>query len=192
MALTLSSDWLSQVINSSPGSFVARQLGIPQPQPLRRYRAGDPPLSGSLLIGGPKNQPGRVLEPLRTALAKDYTVVGDNLGGRWADVFGGLVFDATTITSPSGLSALPEFFTPLLRNLGPCARVVVVGNTPDAAASADEQIAQRALEGFTRSLSKELRRGATAALVYLSPAATSATGVESTLRFLLSAKSAYV
>lgn len=171
---------------------MARQLGIPQPQPLRRYRAGDPPLNGSLLIGGPKTQPGRVLEPLRMALAEDYTVVGDNLGGRWADMFGGLVFDATAITSPSELSALPDFFTPLLRNLGPCARVVVVGNTPAATSSVDEQIAHRALEGFTRSLSKELRRGATAALVYLSSAATSATGVESTMRFLLSAKSAYV
>src|SRR5699024_8378169 len=54
-------------------------------------------------------------------------------------------------------------------------------------------IAQRALEGFTRSLGKELRRGATVALVYLSPAAKAGlAGAESTLRFILSAKSAYV
>lgn len=52
---------------------------------------------------------------------------------------------------------------------------------------------QRALEGFTRSLAKELRRGATASLVYLSPEAkTAATGLESTMRFILSGKSAYV
>jgi 3-oxoacyl-[acyl-carrier protein] reductase len=56
-----------------------------------------------------------------------------------------------------------------------------------------EQICQRSLEGFTRSLGKELRRGATTALVYVSPAAKpAATGCESTLRFILSAKSAYV
>ena len=38
---------------------------------------------------------------------------------------------------------------------------MVVGTTPEAAASTDERIAQRALEGFTRSLGKELRSGAT-------------------------------
>ncbi|BBY23248.1 3-oxoacyl-ACP reductase [Mycobacterium stomatepiae] len=189
MAPNRSSDLFSQVVNSGPGSFLAKQLGVPQPENLRRYRAGDAPLSGSLLIGGD----GRIVEPLRAALDNDYDVVGNNLGGRWADRFGGLVFDATGITAPSGLRALHDFFTPLLRNLGHCARVVVVGTTPDAAGSTDERIAQRALEGFTRSLAKELRHGSTVALVYLSPEAKpAATGLESTLRFILSAKSAYV
>ena len=58
-------DLFSQVVNSGPGSFLAKQLGVPQPETLRRYRAGDPPLAGSLLIGGE----GRVVEPLRAALA---------------------------------------------------------------------------------------------------------------------------
>ena len=189
MAPKRSSDLFSQVVNSGPGSFVAKQLGVPQPETLRRYRQGDPPLAGSLLIGGE----GRVAEPLRAALDKDYDLVGNNLGGRWADSFGGLVFDATGITTPAGLKDLHEFFTPVLRNVGRCGRVVVVGTTPEAAASTDERIAARALEGFTRSLGKELRRGATVALVYLAPdAKPAATGLESTMRFILSAKSAYV
>jgi 3-oxoacyl-[acyl-carrier protein] reductase len=182
-------DAFSRIVNSGPGSFMAKQLGVPQPETLRRYRPGDPPLAGSLLIGGA----GRVVEPLRAALADDYDLVADNLGGRWADSFGGLVFDATGITEPAGLTALPDFFTPLLRNIAPSGRLVVIGTTPDQTGSVDERIAQRALEGFTRSLGKELRRGATVALVYLSPdAKTAATGCESTMRFILSAKSAYV
>ena len=52
---------------------------------------------------------------------------------------------------------------------------------------------QRALEGFTRSLGKEVRNGATVSLVYLAAdAKAGATGLESTLRFILSGKSAYV
>ena len=185
----MATDLYSQIVHSAPGNFLAKQLGIPQPETLRRYRAGDPPLAGSLLIGGD----GRVVEPLRSALAEDYDVVSNNLGGRWADSFGGLVFDATGITEPAGLKGLYEFFTPLLRNLGPSGRIVVVGTTPEEAGSAHERIAQRALEGFTRSLAKEMRRGATAALVYLSPdAKPAATGLESTMRFILSGKSAYV
>jgi 3-oxoacyl-[acyl-carrier protein] reductase len=185
----MANDLYSQIVHSGPGSFLAKQLGIPAPETLRRYRAGDPPLAGTLLIGGE----GRVVEPLRTALADDYDVVSNNLGGRWADSFGGLVFDATGITEPAGLKGLYKFFTPLLRNLGPSGRIVVVGTTPEEAGSVHERIAQRALEGFTRSLGKELRRGATVALVYLSEdAKPAATGLESTIRFILSGKSAYV
>ncbi|BBZ01255.1 3-oxoacyl-ACP reductase [Mycolicibacterium chitae] len=189
MAPKLPNDLYAQVVLSGPGSFLAKQLGIPQPETLRRYRPGDPPLAGPLLIGGE----GRIAEPMRAALAEDYDLVGNNLGGRWADRFGGLLFDATGITTPAGLKALHDFFTPLLRNVGPSGRIVVVGTTPEDTDSADERIAQRALEGFTRSLGKEMQRGATVSLVYLSPAAKpAATGLESTLRFLLSAKSAYV
>ncbi len=185
----MATDLYSQIVHSAPGNFLAKQLGIPQPETLRRYRAGEPPLAGSLLIGGE----GRVVEPLRLALAEDYDVVSNNIGGRWADSFGGLVFDATGITEPAGLKSLYDFFTPVLRNIGPSGRVVVVGTTPDEAGSPHEQIAQRALEGFTRSLAKEMRRGATVSLVYLSPEAKpAATGLESTMRFILSGKSAYV
>ena len=185
----MASDLFSQVITSAPGSFLAKQFGLPAPETLRRYRPGDPPLAGPLLIGGE----GRLAEPLRTALDADYDIVGNNLGGRWADTFAGLVFDATGITDPAGLRGLFEFFTPLLRNLGPSARLVVLGSTPDEVDDARERIAQRALEGFTRSLAKEMQRGATVALVYVSPGANAgATGCESTMRFILSAKSAYV
>ncbi|KHO28121.1 3-ketoacyl-ACP reductase [Mycolicibacterium setense] len=185
----MASDLFSQVVNSGPGSFLAKQLGVPQPETLRRYRPGQPALAGSLLIGGE----GRVAEPLRVALADDYDVVSNNIGGRWADSFGGVVLDATGIDDAAGLKELYQFFTPVLRNLASCARVVVIGTTPDEAGSVHAQIAQRALEGFTRSLGKELRRGATASLVHLAAdAKPAATGLESTLRFILSAKSAYV
>jgi len=185
----MATDLYSQIVHSAPGSFLAKQLGIPQPETLRRYAPGDQPLAGTLLIGGD----GRVVEPLRAALAEDYDVVSNNLGGRWADSFGGLVFDATGISEPAELKGLYKFFTPLLRNLGPSGRIVVIGTTPDEIDNAHEQIAQRALEGFTRSLAKELRRGATVNLVHLSPGAKpAATGLESTVRFILSGKSAYV
>ena len=173
----------AQLISSAPGSFLAKQFGLPQPEKLRRYQPGEPALPGPLLVGGN----GRLIEPIRSLLS-DYPIADP------ADTsFGGLVFDATGITDSAGLEQLFTFFQPAIRNVAPSGRVVVLGTTPEDASSVDERIAQRALEGFTRSLAKELRRGATAQLVYVSPkASTGLSGAESTLRFLLSAKSAFV
>ncbi|MBH0778729.1 3-oxoacyl-ACP reductase [Nocardia bovistercoris] len=172
-------------VNSAPGQFLATKLGLPQPEKLRRYAKGEPALPGPVLIGGK----GRVAEPVR-ALLSDYTFHDSLSQGA---KYGALVFDATGIGAIEDLSQLFEFFQPAMRSLAASGRIVVIGTTPELTASVDEQIAQRALEGFTRSAGKELRRGATAQLVYLSPAAApAATGLESTLRFLLSAKSAFV
>lgn len=78
----------------------------------------------------------------------------------------------------------------MIRQLAPAGRVIVVGRTPELAQTTGQQIAQRALEGFTRSLGKEVKRGATVNLVYVAPDAHEQ--LDSTLRFFLSPKSAYV
>jgi 3-oxoacyl-[acyl-carrier protein] reductase len=49
---------------------------------------------------------------------------------------------------------------------------------------------QRSLEGLTRSLGKELKKGSNAQLVYVSEGAEDQ--IESTMRFLISPRSAYV
>lgn len=172
-------------VNSAPGGFLASKLGLPKPEKLRRYAPGEPPLPGPVLLGGK----GRVAEPVR-ALLSDYAFADSLTSGT---KYGALVFDATGIGTIEDLSQLFEFFQPAMRSIAPCGRVLVIGTTPELAGSVEEQIAQRALEGFTRSVGKELLRGATAQLVYLHPeAAPAATGLESTLRFILSAKSAFV
>ena len=67
---------------------------------------------------------------------------------------------------------------------------MVLGTPPELSESRAQAVAQRALEGFVRSAAKELRQGATGQLVYVAPGAEA--NAESTLRFLLSARSAYV
>ena len=171
-------------INSNAGKKFAKQVGMPVPTKLRRYQPGEPALDGRVLLGGS----GRLVNRVEQLLADDYkvtTTVGDNK-------YAGLVFDATGITKPEDLRQLYDFFHPVMRQLQPCARLLVIGTTPELVEDTDERIAQR-LEGFTRSVGKELLRGATVQLVYVSPKADdSLAGLESTLRFVLSAKSAFV
>ncbi|GAC02690.1 putative 3-oxoacyl-[acyl-carrier-protein] reductase [Gordonia namibiensis NBRC 108229] len=180
----------SSFVHSGPGAFIAKQAGLPVPPPLRRYKPSEPPLPGPVLLGGS----GRLVEPLREMLSgDDYDLIQNALTGRSADKYGGLVFDATGITSPAELRQLFEFFQPAMRSTAPCARFLVIGTTPELVTDPSERVAQRALEGFTRSLGKELLKGSTVQLVYVSPdAKTGLSGLESTVRFVLSAKSAFV
>jgi len=102
-----------------------------------------------------------------------------------------LVFDASNITSASGLRALYEFFYPLVRKLGRCGRVIVLGRPLQTCDDAPSAAAQAALEGFVRSVGREVgRKGATANLVYVHPGAE--TRLEALLRWLLSERSAFV
>ena len=180
----------SSFVHSAPGAFIAKQAGLPVPPPLRRYKASEPPLPGPVLLGGS----GRLVEPLREMLStEDYDLIQNATTGRSADKYGGLVFDATGITTPAELRQLFEFFQPAMRSTAACARFLVIGTTPELVTDPSERVAQRALEGFTRSLGKELLKGSTVQLVYVSPdAKTGLTGLESTVRFVLSAKSAFV
>src|SRR3954451_14140232 len=176
-------DRYQDFVSSSLGQLLAKNLGLPNPVPLDRYIEGSPLVDGTIVVGGS----GRLAEHLPGILETlDIEVVTT----AEADTrFRGLVFDATGLTDPAELVALRDFFAPLMRSLERCSRLVVIG-TPPEHVEGEERVAQRALEGFTRSLGKEVGRGGTAQLVYVADRAEGA--VASTLGFLLSPKSAYV
>ncbi|GGM58041.1 3-oxoacyl-ACP reductase [Longimycelium tulufanense] len=177
-------DRYQQFASSRVGRQLVRRLGLPNPVPLRRYRPGDPLVAGPVLVAGGGRVADAVLGVLKSAQVDAKTTVDE--GTR----YGALVFDATSITDSSGLRSLYDFFHPVARRLVTCGRVIVIGTPPEDCTDIREATAQRALEGFVRTVGKEFRRGATAQLVYVSAGAEG--GIESTVRFLLSAKSAYV
>jgi 3-oxoacyl-[acyl-carrier protein] reductase len=171
--------------SSSLGKLLVKNLGLPAPVRLDRYVAGAPLVDGSVVLGGA----GRLVEHLPGILDLLGIQTVAAPGAADAGSHKALVFDATGLTDPAQLVALRDFFTPLMRNLDRCSRLVVLGTPPESLAGA-ERVTQRALEGFTRSLGKEVGRGGTAQLVYVARGAEGAVG--STLGFLLSPKSAYV
>jgi 3-oxoacyl-[acyl-carrier protein] reductase len=181
------SDLYQGLAQSFVGQIVVKNLGLPDPPKLQRWSDGRPLVDGIVLLGGEDG--GRLAEPVALALGSlDVTVEREPADG---DRYRGLVFDASGITDVAGLGALQEFFTPVMRSLATNPRIVVLGTAPEAASTDSQRIAQRALEGFTRSVGKEVGgRGGTAQLVYV--AEGSEHSLSSTLAFLLSPKSAYV
>jgi 3-oxoacyl-[acyl-carrier protein] reductase len=177
------SDLYQDFSSSAIGRQITKLLGLPQPTRLERYAEGAPLVDGTVAVGG------------RGRLAESLVEILDSLGIAGVESADpeqkhkGLVFDATGLNSSEQLVALRDFFTPLLRSLDRCPRVVVIGTPPEQVDGA-ERVAQRALEGFTRSLGKEIGHGGTVQLVYVAAGAEGS--VASTLAFLLSPKSAYV
>jgi 3-oxoacyl-[acyl-carrier protein] reductase len=181
---------------------------MPRPAALERFHAAAPVIDGAVLLGSAGA--GRLAAPVAKMLAAaglttlvDETApaavsTGAGPATRTVDLHDmrgeplkGLIFDASAIGDSTGLAELHRFFHPTVRALTSNGRVVVLAIPPEEAGNTHAATAQRALEGFTRSLAKELgARGATVQLVQVSPGAEEQ--IDSTLRFLLSPRSAYV
>ncbi|MGN6302847.1 MAG: 3-oxoacyl-ACP reductase [Angustibacter sp.] len=175
------SDRYTDFVNGSFGKALARRLGLPRPVELRRYEPGQALLVGPALVAG-VGEPASVITTVLADSPTSHSASDERLGA--------VVFDACAATDPGQLETLREVLAPALKRLLPCARVVMVGRPPESTSSVPAAAAQRALEGIVRSVGKELRSGATANLVLVDEGADEA--AESTLRFLLSARSAYV
>jgi 3-oxoacyl-[acyl-carrier protein] reductase len=178
------SDRYTSLARTAAGRFLVKRLGLPDPVPLARFSPGGPLLVEPVLVGGEGRCRGAAIASLAAAGGEVFTAAPRD------GLFGALLYDASALSSASELVGIQQFLTPVIRRLHSCGRVVVLATTPDAAGTVSARIAQRALEGFTRSLAKEVGRGSTVQLVYVMPGAEAA--IASTLRFLLSAKSAYV
>ncbi|MBQ0978555.1 3-oxoacyl-ACP reductase [Micromonospora sp. M61] len=188
-------DRYASFVQSTAGRTLVKRLGLPDPPRLRRHSPGDPLLPGPALLGAATG--GRLAEPVGRIL----TAAGVEVADPAADTapgdnprrYGALLFDATGITDSTELRQLYDFFHPQARAVLPGGRVIVLGTPPQECPTPREATAQRALEGLVRSIGKEFGRGTTAQLVYVTRAENGVlTSLESTLRFLLSGRSAYV
>jgi 3-oxoacyl-[acyl-carrier protein] reductase len=178
-------DRYTTLVRSGVGKQVAGRLGLPRPADLRRFTPGQPVLAGPAelaSVGTGLPQVAALIASLGHEPGLAPTADGARLGA--------VVVDATGLVAPSGLEQLRAALVPSLRRLLPSARVVVLGRPVAAQVDPAAAAAHRALEGIVRSVGKELRAGATANLVEVAAGAEDA--LESTLRFVLSARSAYV
>jgi 3-oxoacyl-[acyl-carrier protein] reductase len=189
----MSNDLYTQLVSLPVAGTVAKRIGLPQPVELERDAST---VDGRVLLGGAgrlARAAARVLADMGVdaATALDDPVRDDAAAaGLDAAVFNpqapadrrfkALVFDASGIESSADLVELQRFFYPTVSRLLPSGRVIVLGG------------GRRALEGFTRSLGKEVgpSRGATVNLIHVADGAEDQLGP--TLRFFLTPRSAYV
>lgn len=200
------SDRYLNFVNSSFGATLARNLGLPQPLPLDRYAHGVDFISGDSLVGAANNfklldealkiigqSSGKLL--LKCDKETKRFVKDESLNALDADVYcpekvKALVYDASGIQSSTELEQLYYFFHENIRKVSKCGRIVILAKAVNSCGSIKQATAQRAILGFVKSLGKEVGKGSTVNLLYVEDGAEK--NMESSLRFFLSARSAYV
>jgi 3-oxoacyl-[acyl-carrier protein] reductase len=185
------SDLLVRLSANKTASSLLRTLRIPVPLPQVLERATGPgeeeALRGRQMVLHAQS-------PIAPLLRGALTNAGAQLiEGEAPDAARphGLVFDATDLRDPAGLDALYAFFHAQVRGMSRNGRCVVLVRPPADAADAVQRAARRAVEGFVRSLAKELgRKGSTAQTLYVEEGADDR--IAPVLRFLLSPNAAFI
>ncbi|MEO6858885.1 MAG: 3-oxoacyl-ACP reductase [Solirubrobacteraceae bacterium] len=201
-------DRYQQLVNTPIGRIVTKRIGLPNPPRLQRHAPGQPVIDGPVLLGAAADSrlAAQLTEILASIGAEAFTPMDEPLHSAAADAqldagvwnpeaageqrFKALVLDATGIRSSGQLKEAWAFLRPSIRRVMTNGRVIIFGTPPEDCGAPPEAIAQRALEGLERAIGKEVKKGATAQLIYVRPGAESE--LESTLRFFLAPKSAFV
>ncbi|TDT43155.1 3-oxoacyl-[acyl-carrier protein] reductase [Halospina denitrificans] len=208
------SDLYLKLVNTSLGKQAVSSLGLPAPIELERWKRQDQPfLEGKVLLGaGPRPRALATLtDILRSSAGSLHIAEGPESLNESASAtesgagkavamdeetlsqhrFKALILDATGVKDTTELRCLYDFFHNSIRQLAKCGRVLVIGTDPASCKSPARAAAHKALEGFVRSVGKEIgKKGATAQLLWVAPNAENQ--LESSVRFFLSPKSAYV
>lgn len=191
----MASDRYIDFVNSDIGRRLVGAVGLPAPARLERWQAGRlRPVEGALLLsGGPLAERVSGFAPRMTDLLFSF---GSDVSGAhpWTGEQGSkikaVVFDATALLQTDQLGQLREFFQPVLRHLAPSAHIVILARVPDSLSDPLAASTQQAIEGFSRSLAKEMRNGGTVQLLQVEEGAEDQ--LEGALRFFLSPKSAFI
>ena len=103
----------------------------------------------------------------------------------------GIVFDGTNLKTVADMRALYDAFHPWIRRLNKSGRVVVIGRPSKDAKNHEEAAVSAGLEGFTRTVAKEIgSNGSTANSVFVEEGAENR--LDAVLRFFMSPRSAFV
>jgi len=195
-----------------------KTLGLPIPVPEKLARAKGPyeerPLDDKKVLVCGAGGLQTVLAQILTKAGATPWVVGDSdavldpyigPGEAWArtprrvepgeagegERVDAIVFDGTGLESPDDLRQLYDYMHPWIRRLNRSGRVVVIGRRAGDAKKPARAATRAGLEGFTRSLAKEIgANGTTANSVFVEEGADSR--LDPVLRFLLSPRSAFI
>jgi 3-oxoacyl-[acyl-carrier protein] reductase len=180
-------DTYTQLVNSGPGRNLAKKLGLPQPAVLRRYEPGQPLVAGPVVVVGDTAGADKLAAEL---LSWDLDVRRHAVP---AEKLGAIILVLDGVEHPADLEKPVLAAAGSLRDLRAGGRIITLSRPAAEASSPQAAAARQGVDGFLRSLAKELRAGATGNGILLADGTTSTSpSALGAIRFFLSARSAFV
>ncbi|MCU1566662.1 MAG: dehydrogenase, short-chain alcohol dehydrogenase -like protein, partial [Pseudarthrobacter sp.] len=180
-------DTYAQLVNHGLGRNVAKKLGLPQPAVLRRYQPGQPLITGPIVVQGDSAGADNLAAELLSwdLDVRRHAVPREKLGA--------IILVLDDVARPEDLGKPILAAAASLRDLSPGGRIITISRPAADAASPAQAAARQGVDGFLRSLAKELRAGATGNGVLLGPeVGITSPSTLGAVRFFLSGRSAFV
>jgi 3-oxoacyl-[acyl-carrier protein] reductase len=210
------SDFLLELSQNPTAKKIIQAAGLPIPMPTPLDRLKGPAttdlLKGAPVFVGGEGELGELIADTLLTAGADPFVAGDKLLNTFVAQgekhhrkptrllpdeapegvkAKALVFDATGLNTPADLKRIYEFFKPRARSVARSGRLVILARAPEDAKTPEQAATRQGLDGFIRSIAKELGKlGATANLIYVAEGAEQR--VPGVLRFFASPASAFV
>ncbi|GAA1489021.1 3-oxoacyl-ACP reductase [Brachybacterium sacelli] len=179
-------DAYTKFVRSAPGALLAKRVGLPRPARLPRRGDRPGPVLGPVVVLGESEGADQV--------AHELLGWGADVRRRFEELrtVGSVILVLDEVSTPADLGRLLLPLAGAMRTLAPGARVVTISR-PARGEDPAQDAARGGVEGFLRSLAHEMRAGGTAnGILVTDGVGPDAPGVIGTLRFLLSARSAFV
>lgn len=183
------SDTYLDLVNTGFTKKLATTLGLPRPAVLRRQGLSDKPVpvTGTVVVLGEGKDADTVAKLL---LQWDLDV---RRSAPHTGKIHGLILVMSEASTPADVRGTVLEAGGLLRSLAPHGRVITISRDSRAGGDIAARATQAGVDGFLRSLAKEMRAGATANGILIgADVGASAPSVASALHFFLSVKSAFV
>ncbi|PWH07823.1 3-oxoacyl-ACP reductase [Brachybacterium endophyticum] len=179
-------DAYTRFTRTALGRQIVKKAGLPNPARLPRQADRPEPVLDPVVVLGSSAGADEV-----AALLLDW---GADVRRRFEETprVGSVVVVLDEVSAPRELGEIVLPLAGAMRSLAPGARVVTLSR-PATGEDLARDAARGGVEGFVRTLGHEMRRGGTANGIQVADGvALTAPGVATTLRFLLSARSAFV
>ncbi|MFT7109867.1 MAG: 3-oxoacyl-[acyl-carrier protein] reductase [Psychrobacter glaciei] len=175
---------LEGLFYSKVGQTLMGALGVKAPLDLNRFSPTDIWVQGKIAIG--QNASDEIKSALMVSAID--TVVFDKDS---TDIYQGMLLDATNYKTINDLKGLKDLFSHASKRILKSGHIVIIGRNPANITDVQEASVMESLNGFTRSLAKELgRKGITVNLLYCTTSVTDS--ISTIVNFLLSNRSTYI
>jgi 3-oxoacyl-[acyl-carrier protein] reductase len=175
---------LEGLFYSKLGQTLMGTLGVKTPLELNRFSSSDKWVVGNIAITQ------HTSEAVKSALNNSSidSVIFDQSS---KEIYQGMLLDATDYKTINDLKGLKTLFSHASKRISKLGRIVIIGHNPANITDLQQASVMESLNGFTRSLAKELgRNGITVNLLYCASSVTDS--ISAVVNFFLSNRAAYI